>query len=586
MQVIFMTIKSRLFLGSLKRVLIIFLCTSLIMTLVLMFVSSSLYQNILRSNTAQSISFYASEQKKMISDELANIRTALYSLAQKEEITDYLDGNQGYRAANSRYIAALLGDLPTYVPYISDIVLLFGGQRITAMSYNKSDMHNFLIRQQIVQKIAQGKQSGTLYFSIPAEHGENFLLAIAVPTPVTHKEDCYALAFSTVNALFRNLSFVQTPFAVFANGECLYANADSEEQLNEMRLFLNKNEENDGGKWLSFTVPGPEWRVVLQSPLQEEKSIFTPEMLRWSVILLVIFILIQCILILAIHKAIIAPISSISTQSTKINSSATLIDNPAPGRNELNTLVNNINAMVARTNQMALEISQAKLSLMEKDILHLKERNMFLQAQINPHFLYNMLECICGMAAQEGNAAIREVTLQMATLYRYCLKSPESTLGEELECLECYQKILALRYKEGYRMDVDVPEDLYLLPLPRMVLEPLVENAVQHGFVRGSNQEFFVRITAELRENELHLAVIDNGCGMPEELMTQLNERLRGDPFANTAKGERIGLHNVGMRLRLVYESPSGLYLEKNEMGGLTARMLIIYSLPDLEETE
>ena len=581
-----MTQKNRIFFGSLRRVLIIFLCTSLLMTLLLMIVSSSLYQNIMHSNTTQTVSLYASEQKKMLSDELANIRTALYSVAHKEEIVDYLEGSQAYRVTNIRYVSSLLVDLPTYVPHISDVVLLLNGQRTAAMSFNKSDMHNFLMRQSTLDKIAANARSGAAYYSIPAKNGEDFLLSIAVPVSDAQTNNCFIVAFSTANALLNNLSFRQKPFAIYTGDDCIYTNTADEMLLQEMRLHLTGEEEKNTGKWISFTVPSAEWEIVLQSPLTEGKSIFTQEMLLWSFILLAIFILIQCALILAIHKAIIAPISSISTQSTKINSSATLIDNPAPGRGELNTLVNNINAMVARTNQMALEINQAKLNLMEMDILHLKERNMFLQSQINPHFLYNMLECICGMAAQEGNASIREVTLQLATLYRYCLKSPETTLGEELECLDCYKEIIRLRYREGYRIDVDVPEDLYLLPMPRMILEPLVENAVQHGFDRGRDQEFFVRITAQLNENELDLRVMDNGCGMPEELMAQLNERLQGDPFANAEKGERIGLYNVGMRLRLVYESPSGLYLEKNAMGGLTARMRIIYSLPELDETE
>lgn len=95
-----------------------------------------------------------------------------------------------------------------------------------------------------------------------------------------------------------------------------------------------------------------------------------------------------------------------------------------------------------------------------------------------------------------------------------------------------------------------------------------------------------MRISAELSENQLEIRIVDNGCGIAEEKMARLNERLRNDPLAKLEKDERIGLCNVGMRLRLVYGEPSGLTLERNAMGGLTVYMRILYPLVELDETE
>lgn len=528
MWVTFVQHKKRAFSGSLKRVLILFLCTSLILTLLLILTCMSLYVSIVRSNTAQSVTLYAFEQEKALTDEVQSIRTALYSLANKQEIMDYLNGNEGYKAANAIYINSLLKDLTNYVPLVNDVVLVADDQRLPAMTYNKSEMYNFLRRQELLEKHSASPNSGIAFYTLPAETEYQFLLGIAVPVKGVMQTG-EILAMTTAEAIISHLTFARSPFAIFQHDQLVYTNADISAQA-EMLQHLHQDRNNQE-QWLHFGIRTLDWSVVIQSPLSNEENLFPRDILLWNVILLLIFVLIECCLTWAIHKAIVSPIVSISNQSACINSSSVQIDNPASGRSELNTLVNNINAMVARTNHLSEEYNQARLNLMEMEILHLKERNMFLQAQINPHFLYNMLECICGMATQEKNNSIREMTQLLARMYQYCLRSPESTIGEELECLDWYQKIICLRYREGYRIEVDVPEDLYLLSIPRMVIEPLVENAVQHGFVRSSMQDFFVRISAELIQNLLEIRIMDNGCGMPEEKMRKLNERLYNDSY-------------------------------------------------------
>lgn len=576
-----------IFNGSLKRVLVLFLCASLVLTLLLMVISSSVYRGVMRSNTAKTVGLYASEQQKLLEDELQNMKTALYSLANKQEVEDYLNAGQGYKAANAKYINSLLSDIPNYVSCISDIVLVTPDQRFAAMSYNKSDMPNFLLRYELVRQYYDDGQTGLAWYTVdPAGDDSRFLLALMVPVQ-SARQTGLAVAFSTVEALLGKLSFSEKPFVLWHQGREIRRCGDCALAQDEISARLGTSMPDIQDGWARLRVKMTGWDLLIASPLITENDQLAAEMLRWNTIAILIFLLVECGLIWAIYKAIIAPITSISAQSARINSSASLIDNPAPGRNELNALVRNINDMMARTALLTEEVNRAKMRLMEMDIVHLKERNMFLQAQINPHFLYNMLECICGMATADGNQAIREMTHLLSRLYQYCLKSPESTLGEELECVGMYERIIRVRYGQGYRIDVVVPEDLLMLPLPRMVLEPLVENAVQHGFVRGSDQVFFVKITAELQENELEIRIADNGCGIPGERRERINERLRNFTYDRAEKGDRIGVYNVGTRLRLVYGEPSGLVLEENNLGGLTVRMRVVYPPVDaLEEAE
>ena len=565
---------------SLKNLLIAFLLISLMLMLLLISFFFGMYRQSLESSTAQSLTLYSDEQAKLINDTLTHIRTSLYSLASKREIVDYLAGGQAYRVANTAYVQAVITDLPRYVSPIDDIIVTDSKGKTALMSLNKSDMYNFMLRNEILENYHAEKDRGTWFFTPSCDQPGQFLMAVAVPIFNTgasmqwENEAGSVIAFSTAQSLLENFSFFQKPFAIYKEGTLLCTNSPA----------LRETPAGPPEDWLRVGIQTLKWDIYMEPPLRSAESIFSDRALRWNIITILVFIAVECGLILAIHRTIIAPISSISLQSTRINSTASLIDNPAPARSELNTLVRNINAMTVRTNQLTQEVSAAKMRLMEMDILRLKEKNMFLQAQINPHFLYNMLECICGMAAEEGNTQIREMTHLLSRMYRYCLKSPESTLGEEVECLDLYQEIIRRRYRESYRFDIQIPEDLALLPMPRMVLEPLVENAVQHGFPRGSGQNFFVRVLAELNENILVLCIEDNGCGMAREKLKEINDRLAAPDFQGADEGRHIGIFNVSTRLRLVYGENSGLMLETNSWGGLTVRMTIHYPLFDAEE--
>ncbi|MEG0766992.1 MAG: ATP-binding protein, partial [Clostridia bacterium] len=103
--------------------------------------------------------------------------------------------------------------------------------------------------------------------------------------------------------------------------------------------------------------------------------------------------------------------------------------------------------------------------------------------------------------------------------------------------------MMQLRYDAGYRITVDVAEDLLLLPLPRMSLEPIVENAVQHGFVRGGTQHFFVHIHAAFDKGMLRVLISDNGCGIAPERLAEIGRELSGDAFERVENSDHIGLN-------------------------------------------
>lgn len=551
--------RSRLMRWSLRQLLIFFLLISLGLTWMLITLSFSLYRNAMRSNTEKSIDLYVSSIEKQLKDELQSVRTAMYTLTNKREIMDYVSNNRGYKAANVKYITARMDSMHSFVPAVDDILLAISPNSVVSSTNNRGDIVNFLIRYDIVQRYFRESSGNTAVYSIPTEVSGQYILTMVIPVTSSMKTSAL-FAFMTAESLIGSFSFASGPFEIRLGDKIIYAVRELNPDIETVNI--------------SAVLPG--WTITVPIPLQQEDT-HAVTMYRWSMISIVIFGVIESLMICGIYSVIIAPICGISTQIAQINSYTNVIAHPATGRNEITTLVENINSMMQRTNQLTREMNDAQVRLMEMEIHNLQARIMSLQAQINPHFLYNMLECICGMAAQRGNKEIRETAQLLARLYQYCLKSPDATVGEELKSLTLYERIINIRYGKQFRIEINVPEDLTLMPMPRMALEPIVENAVQHGFVCGNGQIFFVSIYGELSDDVLHMKIADNGCGMTDLQLKELNTRL-ANPIFDTARNEgRIGLNNVAARIKLVYGSNSSLCAERNRWGGVTIHMKIHY---------
>lgn len=577
-----MQIRRRTFNWSLRSILVLFLLTSLVLTILILLISSSVYRGVMRRNTGYTIELYASEQEKLMEDQLQTIKTALYALTNKVEIVHYLAGNRGYRASNVTYVTSLLSDIPRFVPLISDVVLATPDQHIVASSFNNTDIVNFMRRYDMLTRYYEAGTNSLASFSLVPTQGTEYILAMVVPVQSSTAIGV-AVAFSTLDDLLGDANVMEHPCAIVADGRLLYSNAAELSDPDALLAYSQSEERWEGGHLIHLSLEAVGWDVFFDYPLNAVDDTLESGMTRWSILSVLIFAVIEGVLILSIYKIIVAPIMSISNQSTHITSTSRMLDNPVNARNELNLLVQNINDMIVRTNQLTGEVKDAKLRIMQMDITRLREHNMFLQAQINPHFLYNMLECICGMAAKENNDSIRDMTHLLARLYQYSLRSPDSTLGEELECVGMYEKIIRLRYDAGYSIRVDVAEDLLPLPMPRMSLEPIVENSVQHGFERGAARHFFVRISAAFSDDALQILISDNGCGIAPDRIKAINQDLRSPALERVENSDHIGLHNVNARLMLSYEPDSGLALAANREGGLDVTMRIHYPAVDTD---
>lgn len=184
---------------------------------------------------------------------------------------------------------------------------------------------------------------------------------------------------------------------------------------------------------------------------------------------------------------------------------------------------------------------------------NLKEAQLkFLQAQINPHFLFNSLNAGAQLAVLEDAEATSLFLEKMADFFRYNVKKMEgtATLGEEIELVDTYIYILNVRFAGDITYEKRIEEGVETVPVPGMLLQPLVENAVTHG-IRDRMDQGVIQLLIEREESHLRITVSDNGAGMSTQQIRRVmdGEQAQGADGAST----RIGLGNVINRLRLFY---------------------------------
>jgi LytS/YehU family sensor histidine kinase len=183
-----------------------------------------------------------------------------------------------------------------------------------------------------------------------------------------------------------------------------------------------------------------------------------------------------------------------------------------------------------------------------------------LKNQINPHFLFNSLNSIASLIRINPEKA-EEVTEDLAELFRYSLQAGKqhvTTLQNELESVQTYFRIEKARFSEKIELKTTIPQSLYMIHLPSLILQPLVENAVKHAAGKMTEKCTIV-INAEEKPNGIWISVSDNGPGFPSIPRTEL-----------LAKG--IGLTNVNERLQFAFGQRSALHFLKNTVSFLVPK--------------
>lgn len=218
------------------------------------------------------------------------------------------------------------------------------------------------------------------------------------------------------------------------------------------------------------------------------------------------------------------------------------------------------NFMMDKINDL---MHQVKLEQQEMDQIRFNA----LQSQIKPHFLYNTLDCIHWQAIADGNNDISTLVKALAQYYRLCLSGGKDviSLEQELDHVRNYLIIQNMRYDNIIKSVIETDASCNDVQIPKITLQPLVENSIYHGLKIKDGKKGNLRITVQSRADGVFIDVSDNGSGMTEEQIKKLN-----DSISECRTDIGYGVINVNRRIKILFGREYGLHYRKNEHGGVT----------------
>lgn len=229
----------------------------------------------------------------------------------------------------------------------------------------------------------------------------------------------------------------------------------------------------------------------------------------------------------------------------------------------LNTMIDKINALLEQVKKEQIRIRKAEFEL--------------LQAQINPHFLYNTLDTIIWLAESDEQKQVVHMVESLSDFFRTSLNQGKDIISikEEIQHVRSYLEIQQMRYQDILEYEIDVPEEFYQNTIPKITVQPLVENALYHG-IKNKRGKGKITVRGYREDSFFILEVRDNGIGMQTERLVQVRNALL---YKQLAESKVYGLYNVNERIRLNCGEEYGLRLSSTYQEGTTVKIL----LPDAD---
>lgn len=369
---------------------------------------------------------------------------------------------------------------------------------------------------------------------------------------------CFYIPISSLEAEFAELQLPSDGWAVYvdANKNEIFSIHHPKEDLIAYTAALEGNSSRIDTKTMMYFIrstPVNGGKVILCYPKAYLKNmVYSIVNVTQVFVLLSIIVatIISYLVARLITKRLERFVSNVSQMIEKDKSSF----GPVFGRDEIDLLNNKFNKMVDQMNSLLQEKYQNTIT---KRALELE----LLQYQVNPHFLYNILAGIKWL----GNGIIGEIVDSIVKFFRMSLNNGKEAISirTEINLVKEYVKIQQFTYDDRFRVEYDVDERILELYTIKLILQPIIENAILHGINEKKDFSGIIQIIGLQQNDEILLIVEDNGAGMDEDTLVNLSQTLG---FRKINKG--YGIRNVQERLKLVYGDKYGLQIESKQGQG------------------
>ncbi|WP_310339244.1 sensor histidine kinase [Paenibacillus sp. 2003] len=296
------------------------------------------------------------------------------------------------------------------------------------------------------------------------------------------------------------------------------------------------------------------WTLAVLTPLRETTegvSILRTALLVSGIIGVILFLIMSFFLSTMITRPLIRLMRAMRSAQPGAMRPNLMVSSTM----EINELNNVYNQMVYRQNELTRVVH-------EKEVMQSRAELKALQSQINPHFLFNTLEAFYWSLEEKGDEEMARMVVAMSRLFRYIISSSQQdewvTIADELEHAERYLRIMQMRLGERMEWEIQLSDAVRKVPIPKLLIQPLVENAILHGIESKLGPgKIIVHVDASTEKNLVRIEVRDDGPGMDELRLQSVIHALHGGP-AVSKKGTGVGLINVHRRLKLYFGSQLG----------------------------
>ena len=299
-------------------------------------------------------------------------------------------------------------------------------------------------------------------------------------------------------------------------------------------------------------------------------SVDTP--ISLSIILLATETLVMSILFLVIQQFVRRSIMEPLFEISDFLQHYSLLDKgkriALKSKTEIGDVANKINEMVDEIERLSRHIVYTQQQLYEREIAHKNTSLYALQAQLNPHFMYNTLDCICGIANVSGVPEIADIAVALSKILRYNLsKNKTVSFLEEIDIAKKYLTIMQARQSDPFTAKFSIPDEVKELKCLKMLLQPIIENSFRHGF-KNRPKDALITVSAIIIDDCLLVTVFDNGLGISQEKLYSIRHTLNtlNNSLSVWSEGSsHIGLINIQNRIRLNYGDKFGIHIESEE---------------------
>ncbi|SFJ50338.1 two-component system, sensor histidine kinase YesM [Halobacillus dabanensis] len=426
-----------------------------------------------------------------------------------------------------------------------------------------------------IRRVLSGSNGGNVWTKIEGENGISSARYIRKKANLSLQEmgtlvisiDMDTFVEETLNFSPENKDMVIT-----SQHEIFYQSSDSDWEVSDFA-----NEENDSG-YMIESIDGEKYLLTYSrsnfSQLTYHHLLPYGDIQKQTnaikVIMIVCFLLMLTLTVLLSKRAannISKPLEALSSRMKKVQQ-GDFSESSLPEKfhdDEIGELHDNFQLMLNRINELIKENYTKQLMIQETEY-------KALQAQINPHFLYNTLDSINWLAKVNKQEKISVMADALGNMMRNIIskKTPMITIKEELEIVCNYITIQTYRYEHRLNFSLDVEEEYKNSKIPKLSIQPIVENAIQHG-LEEMIEECRIRLSITEAGEDLEIAIKDNGPGIETG---QLEGIYRGEI---RSKSSGIGLNNINERIKMMYGKDYGLEIDSEVGAGTTVRIRLPY---------